>query len=193
MSVTIWDLPQDLTGMWKIALTEPHNDSFAGTSFVGGISQAPSAHWGLRALVGSGVGIAGLLRVDPQPELAIGDVSKLRPSPLSDHPPTSTETLSTAPAELPEPEAAPADASDATRVSADLINANQAEMMAAVDAAAAPIAEHTQIVRPTTLAELDALSDDAVRVIATDLGWADKRWGIGKIRAFVADELHLGA
>lgn len=44
---------------------------------------------------------------------------------------------------------------------------------------------------PTTAAELDAMTETQLRVLAAKMGATDGRWGLSKLRNFVADELGI--
>ena len=44
---------------------------------------------------------------------------------------------------------------------------------------------------PTNADELRALGEPALRAVAAELGASDRRWGVAKLRRFIADELGI--
>lgn len=48
-----------------------------------------------------------------------------------------------------------------------------------------------QVSAPTTVDELMALTEAQLRAIAAEMGGTDKRWGVNRLRQFIADELGI--
>lgn len=76
-------------GKWRLALRDEVNDSFCGTSFIGGVSQEPVSGFTARRLSAC-TSVLGAMRVDGEGECELGDCSRLRPPPAPDQPSAQT-------------------------------------------------------------------------------------------------------
>jgi hypothetical protein len=124
--------------------------------------------------------VLGALRVSGGEPIALGDASKLGWQDLFpeehvgkvDEPPSDGED---------DPEAGKPAWLDGLKVE------KQHEERAETASEGAASAQGT----PTTLEEVEALSEADARAMAADLGSTDKRWSAQKVRRFIADELGL--
>jgi hypothetical protein len=168
--LSIEDLPKDDSGlipagMWHVALRDNLTDGFAGMAFQDGVTIRPIDGRSVVKLTVN-MGIVGAIRVEGAP-CEIGETHRI----FAAHPAHHTveaiadagPTVATKPAE-PEPTAAAPEPQEAPQ-------------------ALPPT--------PTSLAELDALTEAEARALAAEMGSTDKRWSVQKVRRFIADELGL--
>lgn len=169
--LSIDDLPKDDSGLipaglWHVELAANLTDGFAGMSFERGLSTRPLDGRSL-VRVTANMGILGAVRIEGAP-CELGEVARIR---------TMLGTSASAPA-VPAavPAAAPAKAPEAEPVP---------------EAPAPQEAPQALPPTPTSLAELEALTEAEARALAAEMGSTDKRWSVQKVRRFVADELGL--
>jgi hypothetical protein len=193
--LSIEDLPKDDSGlipagMWHVALRDNLTDGFAGMAFQDGVTIRPIDGRSVVRLAAN-MGIVGAIRVEGEP-CELGATHRI----FAAHRAVVPGLLS----------AIATDVADQCRAGADKIRAagELAEKMlmaqpAPVEVSPAPTAtapepqEAPQALppTPTSLAELDALTEAEARALAAEMGSTDKRWSVQKVRRFIADELGL--
>jgi hypothetical protein len=186
--LSIEDLPKDDSGlipagMWHVALRDNLTDGFAGMAFQDGVTIRPIDGRSIVRLTVN-MGIVGAIRVEGAP-WELGETHRI----FAAHRTVEPGLLSVI----------AADVADQCRAGADKLRAagELAEKMlvaqpASIDAAP-DLQEALQALppTPTSLAELDALTEAEARALAAEMGSTDKRWSVQKVRRFIADELGL--
>jgi hypothetical protein len=185
--LSIEDLPKDDSGlipagMWHVALRDNLTDGFAGMAFQDGVTIRPIDGRSIVKLTVN-MGIVGAIRVEGAP-CELGETRRIFAAHQSE--PGLLSAIA-------------ADVADQCRAGADKIRAagELAEKMLEAQpapTAAAPVPQEAPQAlppTPTSLAELDALTEAEARALAAEMGSTDKRWSVQKVRRFVADELGL--